>query len=73
MGHQAEVGAVILGPALLAVPGIAQGPWGLDIYIEQVFGGTLVGSISQSYSLIPVLFHSAAVTAPSTSPPISSG
>ena len=64
---------MVLGPALLDVPDIAQGLWGLGIGIEQVIGDTLVGSISQSYSLVPVWFRSAAVTAPPTSPPISPG
>ena len=72
-GHQAEVGAVVLDPALLAVPDIALGLLGLDIGIGQVIGDTLVGSISQSYSLVPVWFLSAAVLAPPTSPLISPG
>ena len=71
-GHQAEVGAV-LDPALLAVPDIARGLWVLDRGIEQVIGDTLVGSISQSYSLVPVWFLSAAVLAPPTSALISLG
>ena len=71
-GHQTEVGAV-LGPALLAVPGIARGLWALDRGIGQVTGDTLVGSIFQSYSLTPVWFLPAAVLAPLISPPISLG